>query len=161
VPDIKPLAPDDWRTLRKIRLSALADSPHAFISTYAQEQAYSEQEWRAEFNRGDWYAGIAGGEPVSLAGVTREPGKPLSQCFLEYIWVSPDFRCQGVAFRMLSQVLERLRESGIRTVFLWVLDGNDGATRLYKRLGFVSCNYSQPLEAYPGRCEELMQLDFG
>jgi ribosomal protein S18 acetylase RimI-like enzyme len=98
---------------------------------------------------------------VSLVGVTREHNTPAHQRFLEYIWVDPGFRRRGIAASMIRQVLDRLKQLGVRTVFLWVLDGNDSATRLYKRLGFASCNTRQPLEARPGRSEELMQLDLG
>jgi ribosomal protein S18 acetylase RimI-like enzyme len=60
---------------------------------------------------------------------------------------------------MINYVLGLLRNSPVRTVFLWVLDNNDRAMSLYKRVGFVSCNYRQPLEDRPERSEELMQLD--
>jgi ribosomal protein S18 acetylase RimI-like enzyme len=62
---------------------------------------------------------------------------------------------------MLTIILDRLQTSGVRTVFLWVLDGNDTAIRLYKRVGFVSTNHRQPLSADPERSEERMQLDLG
>jgi GNAT superfamily N-acetyltransferase len=163
--DIKLLTPDDWRTLREIRLSALQESPGAFLSTYEQEEKHDPPRWRAEFVRGDWYVGIArvesADEPVSMAGITREPSTPAHQRFLEYVWVAPGFRRHGNAFNMINEVLDRLKLSGVRTVFLWVLDGNDGAMRLYEQLGFVSCNHRQPLEALPGRSEELMQRHLG
>ncbi len=60
---------------------------------------------------------------------------------------------------MLTVILENLRMSGVRTAFLWVMDGNELAVRLYKRVGFVSSNDPQPLIARPGRSEERMQLD--
>lgn len=163
MPDIKLLSPDDWRTLRQIRLSALRDSPDAFLSTYALEETYDEAKWRAEFTRGDWYVGVDAGrpgdEPVSLVGITREPGQPAGQCFMEYLWIAPEFRGKGIAFEMTRELLKRLGELGIRSVFLWVLDGNDRAARFYERLGFVSCNHRQPLAAHPGRSEELMQRE--
>jgi RimJ/RimL family protein N-acetyltransferase len=165
MPDIRMLAPDEWRILRNVRLSALSESPQNFLTTYEREETFDEASWRAEFSRGDWYVGIAGGqsphEAVSLVGITREPDTPTHQRFLEYPWVMPEFRCRGIAFDMIKLVLDRLKGSGIRTVFLWVLDGNESAMRLYKRLGFVSCNHRQLLEALPGRSEELMKLDLG
>jgi ribosomal protein S18 acetylase RimI-like enzyme len=161
--DIRMLTPDEWPTLQNVRLSALRESPQNFLSTY--EAALGETSWRAEFSRGDWYVGVADGqppdEPISLVGFTREPDTPFDQCFLEYLWVMPEFRHCGIAFDMINFVLDRLKKSGIRTVFLWTLDGNESAMRLYKRLGFVSCNHRQPLEALPGRSEELMKLDLG
>jgi ribosomal protein S18 acetylase RimI-like enzyme len=62
---------------------------------------------------------------------------------------------------MIKVVLDRLPADGVRTVFLWVLDGNDLAIRVYERAGFVRTNYSEALEARPGRTEELLQLDLG
>lgn len=163
--DIKLLTPDRWRTLRKIRLSALRESPHAFLSTYQKESGYDELRWRREFARGDWYIGIArtksADTQVGIAGVTRERGTPDHQCFLEYIWVVPEFRRQGVAFNMINEVLDRLKLTGVQTVFLWVLDGNDAAMHLYELLGFVRCNHRQPLKELPGRSEELMQFHLG
>jgi len=160
--DIKLLRPDEWRALRNIRLSALRESPHAFLPTYQKESGYDEPRWRREFTRGDWYVGVARvgsvDEQVGIAGITREHDTPPNQCFLEYVWIVPEFRRQGVAFNMVNEVLDRLKLSGVQTVFLWVLDGNDAAMRLDELLGFVRCNHRQPLKELPGRSEELMQL---
>lgn len=159
MPDIKSLSSDEWLKLRDIRLNALRDSPESFLSTLALEQAYSEEKWRAEFTRGSWNVGYADGQPVTLVGITREPDEPMDQCYLEYVWVAPSLRHQGVAFAMLNEVLDQLQESGVRTVFLWVLDGNDVARRLYERVGFTRNNHWQPLAARPGRSEERLRLD--
>lgn len=161
MPDMKLLAPDQWFMLRDIRLRALRESPRAFLSTYEREKSHSEDQWRAEFNRGDWNIRFLGDRPVGLLGTTREPDAPAHECYLEYLWVSPGCRRSGIAFSMVTVILGRLQTSGVRTAFLWVLDGNDAATRLYKRAGFVSTNYRQPLPADPERSEERMRLDLG
>jgi ribosomal protein S18 acetylase RimI-like enzyme len=161
VPYIELLAPDEWHRLRDIRLSALRESPHAFLAKYDDEQAYSESQWRAEFARGDWHIGLIAGRPVSLLGITREPGAPAQERFLEYLWVSPDRRRSGVARSMLSFVIEGLRTSGVTTIFLWVLDGNAIAIDFYKKVGFARSNHRQPLPEDPERSEELMRLDLG
>lgn len=165
MPDINKLTPDEWRTLREVRLSALSESPHAFLSTYEAESKYNESRWRTEFARGEWYVGMvrvgSTDKPVSIAGITHESDTPAHERFLQYVWVSPEFRRRGVAFNMINEVLNRLKLSGVQTIFLGVLDGNGSAMRLYSRLGFVSCNDRQPLEAFPGRSEELLQLHLG
>jgi ribosomal protein S18 acetylase RimI-like enzyme len=158
MPDIKQLSPDEWGVLRDIRLSALRESPHAFLSTYELEKRFDEYRWRAEFTRGNWHVGIVGGSRAGLVGATREPGAPVDECYLEYIWVSPEYRRGGVALSMLETVLGQLRDLGVRTAFLWVLDGNEAAVRLYHRAGFTSSNHRQPLAEHPGRTEERMQL---
>jgi ribosomal protein S18 acetylase RimI-like enzyme len=150
---------DDWSGLRDIRLSALSDSPDSFLATEAQESGYNEQRWRTELRRGRWHVGVMDGLPVSLLGATREPGRPAHERFLEYLWVSPGWRRSGVGFQFFSLVLDRLQAAGVRTVFLWVLDGNEVATRLYRKAGFDAVGKPVPLTARPGRSEQLFRLD--
>jgi RimJ/RimL family protein N-acetyltransferase len=145
--------------LRDIRLAALSESPHVFLSTYERERVYEDRHWRAEFGRGDWNIGFYEGVPISLLGVTRDDETPVDACYLEYLWVAPGHRRRGVALRMIKVILDRLSEAGVRTVFLWVLDGNDVAIQVYERAGFFRTNHSQP--ARPGRTEERLQLDLG
>ena len=159
MPYIKQLVPDEWPVLRDMRLAALRESPHSFLSTYEKEEAFDEPKWRAEFGRGDWTVSLQDDEPAGIVGCTREVGAPAYERYLEYIWVAPRWRNTGVARHMLTVVLDRLRASGVRTAYLWVLDGNDAAVRLYKGVGFISSNHRQP--ARPGRTEELMQFNLG
>ena len=60
--------------------------------------------------------------------------------YLEYLWVVPEFRRVGVASLLLRTALTRLRASGVHTVWLYILDGNDPAKQLYQRFGFQSAN---------------------
>jgi ribosomal protein S18 acetylase RimI-like enzyme len=161
MPDIRPLVPDEWFILQEVRLSALSESPHAFLSTYEREKTYSEDQWRAEFIRGEWNVGFLEGRAASLLGVTRDHSTPVGACYLEYLWVAPDCRGHHVALDMITDVLDRLRARGMRTAFLWVLDGNEVAMRLYQRAGFTTTNYRQPLAARPGRTEERFYLNLG
>jgi ribosomal protein S18 acetylase RimI-like enzyme len=159
VPEINPLDPDEWLTLRNIRLAALRESPHAFLATYEQQKDYNEDRWRGEFDRGCWFAALDEGRPLCLLGVTRDPSIPADACYLEYVWVAPQHRGRGVALVMLTGILDRLRAAGLRTAFLWVLDGNDAAMRLYKRAGFIRSNHREPLPDRPGRFEERLHLN--
>jgi ribosomal protein S18 acetylase RimI-like enzyme len=158
MPVVRQLTPDQWQELRRIRLRALADSPHMFLSSHAQEVDYPDGKWELEFKRGDWYAGYAGRKPVCMLGVTKEPEMPPYECYLEYMWVSPQFRRSGVGRSLLEGVLSNLRETGYSTVFLWVLSGNDVAAHLYERMGFAGTGLSQPLADQPGRFENQMKL---
>lgn len=159
MPDMKQLVPDEWLLLRDVRLAALQDSPRAFLRTYEEENAYSEDRWQAEFTRGEWSIGFIGDKPVGLLGATREPGAPADQRYLEYLWVSSEYRRSGIARAMLAMAIGRLRAAGVRTVFLWVLDGNDAAIHFYRSVGFVSTNQRQPLPEHPAGSEERMRLN--
>jgi ribosomal protein S18 acetylase RimI-like enzyme len=152
------LTEDDWRRLRNVRLAALKADPTVFLSSHKIELAYLEPKWREEFSRGEWYAMCASGQDVGLVGATRGPDLLLHECELEYLWVAPDSRRAGGATLLLRTVLDRLRDSGVRTVWLWILNGNGPALRLYEQFGFRSTNQRQPLSKQPGRYEERMWL---
>jgi ribosomal protein S18 acetylase RimI-like enzyme len=159
--DIRVLPRDEWLTLRDIRLSALQESPEAFLSTYELEKGYDAARWQAEFSRGSWNIGYLHRNPVSLLGTTRETGQPHYECYIEYLWVAPQWRRSGLALGMIAAVLKRLQAAGVQTVFLWVLDGNDSAVRLYERAGFARTHQRQPIDTRPGRTEERMRLELG
>jgi ribosomal protein S18 acetylase RimI-like enzyme len=155
---VKVLTEHEWPVLRHIRLSALKDSPQAFLSSFAQEAGYDEGRWRREFVRGEWVVAVVHDQVIGLLGATREPAMPSHECFLEYLWVWPGARRSRVATMLLRRVLDRLRDSGVRTVWLWILDGNDSAMRLYQGFGSQSTNERQRLPADPTRSEERLWL---
>jgi ribosomal protein S18 acetylase RimI-like enzyme len=155
---VEVLTEEEWFRLRDIRLSALAESPDAFLSSFAREAAYREERWRAEFARGEWAVVVTSDRAVGLVGATRESRTPADERYLEYIWVAPGSRRSGVASMLLRTVLDRLRDSGVLTVWLWILDGNERAMHLYRRFGFRSTNERQPLTADPARSEERLRL---
>ena len=141
-----------------MRLTALSESPDAFLSSYDRESAYTEQTWRGEFARGDWSIATRHDLAIGVLGATIESAARMHERHLEYLWVSPEYRRFGVASMLLSAVLGRLRDSGVATAMLWVLDGNAPAWQLYEQFGFASTHERQPLEADPARSEERMRL---
>lgn len=165
--DLTLLACDDWHKLRDLRLAALQDSPNAFLANYEQEAAYPNDWWQQELDRGRWHIGMIRHWPnnlpqskeVSLLGVTREPGMSLHECYIEYLWVDPQMRRLGVGLTFIRLILDQLMAEGVRTVLLWVLDGNDAAMRLYLRAGFVIAGPPRPLTLLPGRTEQLLRRD--
>jgi ribosomal protein S18 acetylase RimI-like enzyme len=144
--------------LRRIRLSALWDCPSAFLSSHDHELTFNEQRWRREFSRGEWNIMRCGREEIGLLGVTKEPAMSSQERYLEYLWVARGFRGTGVGSTLLRTVLDRLRDSGVRTVLLYILDGNQVARRLYQNFGFQSTNERNPLPNHPAGSEERLKL---
>ncbi len=155
---VEALIEDEWPRLRVIRLTALKDEPLSFLATYDREVTYGEDRWRQEFSRGEWYVLLKADREIGLLGVTRLPDMPSRECYLEYLWVAPEHRRSGGASMLLRAVLDCLRDSGVHTVWLYILDGNDRALRLYQRFGFQSTDERQPLPDNPKRNEERMKL---
>ena len=155
---VEVLIENEWPRLQSIRLTALREDRSAFLSSHEDEAAYGEQEWRQEFSRGQWNIMVADHKEIALLGVTREKTMSEQECYLEYLWVAPEFRRVGVGSLLLKTVLARLQASGVHTVWLYILDGNYRAMRLYQKFGFQSTNWRLLLPDHPAGGEGRMKL---
>jgi ribosomal protein S18 acetylase RimI-like enzyme len=155
---VEVLTEDEWPRLQSIRLAALHEDPSAFLFSHEEEATYGEQQWRQEFSRGQWNIMVSDHKEIGLLGVTREEAMSEQECYLEYLWVAPDFRRVGLASLLLRTVLAGLLASGVHTVWLYILDGNEPAMRLYQRFGFQSTNERVELPDHPARGEERLKL---
>lgn len=83
-----------------------------------------------------WSALIGG----KLAGHTQAVRESSSAVRLGRIAVAPRLRRQGIAREMLRRIIDRLlADHRISEITLNVYDGNEGARRLYRELGFADC----------------------
>ena len=131
--------PDDWATVRDLRLAALADAPDAFAATLAQEAGQPEAEWRARIGARPWFLGFRDGQPAGLiAARPPRPGAGQGQAWhLVSMWVSPDARGGGLADRLVGAVTGHASQAGAVQVTLWVAVGNERARAFYRRMGFT------------------------
>lgn len=155
---VEVLTEYEWPRLQSIRLAALHQDPSAFLFSHEKEATYGEQEWSQELSRGQWNIMVSDHKDIGLLGVTREETMSEQECYLEYLWIAPEFRRDGVAALLLETVLARLRASAVHTVWLYILDGNYPAMRLYQRFGFESANERLLLPDHPAGGEELLKL---
>ncbi|OLR90103.1 GNAT family N-acetyltransferase [Actinokineospora bangkokensis] len=144
------LTPADWVRFRSLRLTALADSPRAFASTYARELAFSERDWR------DWLADAA----VFAVGSTGVTGVRPDDDRLELIsmWVAPAHRGGKVAQELVDAVVEHARGTGVDAVTAWVWAENERAKRFYERVGFVPTGFSEPNPVFTDQLELELAL---
>jgi len=155
---IRKLSEDDWALLRKVRRRALQDSPRAFASSFHKENGFTEQQWRLLIQRDlEWFAAFVRAEPVGLVAARSGPDIPSRERYVESMWVAPDHRKSGIASELMSKLAETVYAEGARTLFLWVLDGNETAGEVYRKMGFTYTGDLQSLAAYPSRTEERMR----
>jgi GNAT superfamily N-acetyltransferase len=159
---IRQIHPHEWREYRAIRLAALADSPDAFGSSLADEQALPEERWQQRVDGGGpdehrvlFVAIDDAGEWVGLAG-TYSPADPGADVELISMWVAPAGRGQGLGAALVNFVLAWALGRGLGTVGLWVTSTNADAVRLYQRCGFVDSGERQPLPSNPAFEENRM-----
>jgi GNAT superfamily N-acetyltransferase len=160
--EIRRLTPDDWTLFRRVRLAALADSPEAFGSSLAREQAYGEQRWRDWMrpDRGLKAVAMAGSAPAGVVGAWLPPDRD-GAVELFSMWVSPTVRGRGVGAALVTEVLDWAGGQRHRTVELWVVEHNETACRLYRRFGFQPSGETQPHPNDPRQRELLMCRTLG
>jgi GNAT superfamily N-acetyltransferase len=179
--EVREAGPDDWREVRDIRLSALRDDPHAFASTFARENVFTEADWRRWIDGAGVFlahppgpstspraAGATGPAratgPAEASGPARatglaagyEPAPGLVE--LVSMWVRPRARGQAVGEALVAAAAEWARARGAERVHLWVTETNKPARRLYERCGFIPTGERQPLPSDPERPETGMAL---
>ncbi len=162
--EIRRVAPRDAATLKAIRLAALADTPSAFGSTYAEEVERPDQEWSLRADAaaaGDLrttFLAHIGRRAVGLAGGYREDAESES-VELVSMWASPDVRRRGIGRLLVGAVVGWAIETNASSVGLWVTQGNDPARLLYESMGFRATGDVQPLPSDPCADEVKMRLD--
>jgi GNAT superfamily N-acetyltransferase len=147
----------DWAELRAARLAALADAPYAFASTLDRELGFTEQVWRERAGSGRTVGAWHGDALVGMATGLPEAGG--SGWHLVGMWVSPQWRGQGVATRLVTEICTLARQSGARAITLWVTEVNDQARTFYLKRGFRPTGARQPVRPdEPDTLEDEMAL---
>jgi ribosomal protein S18 acetylase RimI-like enzyme len=131
------LVGDDWQVYRAIRLAMLLESPSAFGSTHAQASSNDEQLWRQRLADHAVLLARVGTTPAGSVMYSEHGTTDPADGALYGMWVDPGFRGAGVGRALVDAVIEQARAGDKRRVVLHVVDGNEGAGRLYERAGFV------------------------
>jgi GNAT superfamily N-acetyltransferase len=157
MPRVARAAVEDVRTVRSLRLRALADAPYAFGSTFQREADLSEEDWRRRLARGPWFVAWEGQQPLGLvASFTPEEQPGWRE--LVSMWVDPSMRGTRAAADLVRAVLDWTAAGGAGGVSLWVADGKDRALRFYDRMGFTPTGRRQGLPSNPAVGETEMAL---
>ena len=161
--EIRTPRPDEWRTVRALRLRALADAPDAFGSTLARETAEPEDAWRAF-----WLE-----RPGTLAQIADDDGRFVGMAFgwpsrddadvagLYGMWVDPVARRHGVGAALVGAVVTWARTSGFHRLELGVTVSNPGAVAFYDGLGFVDTGERYPLRDGSDLTIQIMTMELG
>ena len=164
---------DDWPALRDIRLAALWDAPDAFASTYAEQAAFEEADWRQRIARGGTFLAFIpeadafdvpeadafdvpeadASEPAGLVGGYDYGAGTVG---LISMFVRPEARGHGVGEALIAAVMDWARARNATSVHLWVTETNKPARLLYERCGFSLTGERQPLPSNPAVGEVAM-----
>ena len=137
--EVRTLTSDDWQLSRDLRLTALRDSPGAFLSTAAREEAYDETLWRSRTPT--TAVAFRDRDAVGIVGWYR-PDPAVQRLDLVSMWVRADARGSAAATRLVEHVIA-VAGTELELV-LGVMADNVRARALYERMGFVTVSDADP-----------------
>jgi RimJ/RimL family protein N-acetyltransferase len=159
---LRTLTPEDVHNFRRLRISALKESPESFGAHFSEWQylpldeiirrmgcqsesfvlgAFAAAERRAATH-------LCGSKPgeeqetepklVGVAGFRRHKGIKEAHCGTVWgVYIAPDSRGRGIAQALLIELLAKARQlDGLEEILLTVSSHNRAARRLYEGLKF-------------------------
>lgn len=134
---------------KQARLLALADSPSAFCSAYAEEFQHPDSVWieRSDDDHderiGFLALRISTGEPVGMVRCFRSERDPSCAVVIS-LWIDSSCRGTGLGARLLSAITQWAVSHGFSDLQLLVTNNNTRAIRFYERSGFVRTGRVEP-----------------
>jgi ribosomal protein S18 acetylase RimI-like enzyme len=146
--EIVALTAEQWADLKRLRITALTESPDSFSPTAEEARSHDDDYWRRAAQRAAAAEGFElfvvrrDGEGLGLASAQRDPG---GVGHIGAMWVDPVLRGQGVGGRLFDAAVGYLRGIGCERIELSVTETNAAAIALYQSRGFVLTGDSEPL----------------
>lgn len=150
---VRRVRADEWEQVKQLRLEALQDpiAHLAFLETYDQALARSDEEWRERIARGS--AGETAGQFVAVndgglvgnlvvlivpAGEKAYTGETAdrTRALMVGVYVSPQHRGRGLFEELAAAAVDWLAQRGIGEVALHVHEDNTPAQAAYRKCGF-------------------------
>jgi GNAT superfamily N-acetyltransferase len=161
---VRALSEEDWEQFRAIRLTALEDSPQAFVAAAAQEAELGEHVWRERMRRARRLVAELEGRPVGVVSLGQ--GDPEHSCTGELfgLWVAPEGRGTGVAWKLVEAGAAAALAEGHKNLGYWVGTDNGPAVAFASSFGFRPTGHRRPMRVTnetDGAEEMVMVLPLG
>ena len=161
---VRTLSEDEWQDYRQVRLAALAESPEAFVATHAEESGYDEDFWRQRMRRSSRILAEREGTVVGVVSVGSSSEEREDVAELFGLWVAPQHRGSGVAWKLVQAGADQARAEGKAHLVYWVGTDNGRGVAFASSFGFRTTDYRRPMRVVSeeeGAEEMAMVLPLG
>ena len=140
---VRSLGVHEWERYRAVRLTALQESPQAFVATHGEEAAEPEEFWRNRMQRSTRLLAEREGVALGIASVGAADDPGVAQLF--GLWVHPDARGTGVATELVRAGARAAAAAGNRQLLYWVGTENGRAVAFASGFGFRPTAQRRPM----------------
>ena len=130
---------DDLNDYRNIRLELLKENPTNFGSSVEEESQFDDAMWERRLNNKNTtsIAAYHDGEIVGICVIVKNPRlKMMHIAHLNSMYVKPNYRRNGISKGLLDYSFDFLQGSDVEILHLSVVEHNENAIALYKKVGF-------------------------
>jgi len=142
---VRPLGVDEWAQYRDVRLTALQESPEAFVASHGDEVEEPEDFWRARMARSTRLVAERDGSAVGIASVGSAGDDQPEAAQLFGLWVHPEARGTGVASALVRAGAQVAAEDGRSQLLYWVGTDNGRAVAFASGFGFRPTGSRRPM----------------
>ena len=145
---IVPLRADQWQDLKRLRITALTESPDSFSPTAASARLHDDAYWQRGAQRAaetpdfEMFIVRRDGHGMGLGSAGRDEQ---GVGHIGAMWVDPGLRGHGVGARLFDTCVEFLKCRGCASIELSVTETNAPAIALYQSRGFALTGTFEPL----------------
>jgi ribosomal protein S18 acetylase RimI-like enzyme len=141
---VRRLLPDDARSFRTLRLSALTTDPDAFSATLEEEASISVDDMANRLGRNIVFGAFSIGEQSDggildgFTGYRRERAiKERHKALVWGFYVAPEARRRGIGRALMAALIAHAQsDPGVEALRLHVATTNPAAIGLYRQAGF-------------------------
>lgn len=143
---IRRLRAADTHIFRQLRLESLRNHPDAYSASWEEERDRPDDWFTERLKNNVVFGAFASeGRLIGLCCYTRQQAqKSAHKGIIWGMYVTPDFRGNGVSLRLLHHSIEHAR-ARVHMLLLSVTSSNLAAYQLYQKVGF--CEYGQEPDA--------------
>ncbi|GGL42994.1 GNAT family N-acetyltransferase [Phycicoccus endophyticus] len=142
---VRALGAEDWEQYRSMRLTALRESPEAFVAKLADEESEPEAFWRARMERSTRLLAERDGEALGIASVGEVGEDHEGHAQLFGLFVRPEARGTGVAAALVRAGARVATEQGRTQLYYWVGTDNGRAVAFASSFGFRPTGTRRPM----------------
>ena len=134
---------EDVSVFRQIRLRALKDSPHAFMSSYDSARARPWSSWKEQVEASATGREritclcFEGGHAVGIAALYASGQADPSMGEVIQVWVDPQHRQNGIARHLMLMLTEWAHTHGYSQLYATIHKENAEVLPFYNALGFL------------------------